>query len=232
MTFASPHTILVGRCKGPPTGAKASTVKIIRFSDLRQEENVAFIRTWIREGGVLVYPTDTLYGLGGNFFSSAAAASVDALKGRVNVPCSVAVADRDMLRSLVAEEPEIFVRHFQRLLPGPYTFLFTPAPTLAPELLKNSGKIGIRIPALPPLLELIGACGVPWISTSVNRSGELPLNDPAAIARLFPGIAVLIDAGPLPPSAGSTVVDLTGVPPRIIRAGAGCAEAEEIIKEL
>jgi L-threonylcarbamoyladenylate synthase len=135
-----------------------------------------------------------------------------------------------MLESLVAEVPDVFRKRFQGLLPGKFTFLFKPGPAVDPALLKGSGKIGIRMPGLPPLLELIAALGFPLISTSANRSGRPPLNDPAAIACEFPGLDLLIDGGVLPPSKGSTLIDVTGETPHIVRRGDDEQKALPLLK--
>lgn len=198
---------------------------IIPLADVPAPGNIDKIRACLRTDGVIAYPTDTLYGLGGAFLSPAAHAAVDRQKGRSGAPYSAAVADSTMLESLVAEVPDVFRRRLQGLLPGKFTFLFRPSPSVGPALLKGSGKIGIRMPNLPPLLELIAALGFPLVSTSANRSGAAPLQDPAAIAREFPGLDLLIDGGALPPSKGSTVIDLTAAPPAIVRRGDGAQEA-------
>jgi L-threonylcarbamoyladenylate synthase len=124
-----------------------------------------------------------------------------------------------MLESLAADIPQAFYDRWQKLLPGKFTFLFKPRPSIDPALLKNSDRIGVRMPGLPPLLRLIAALDQPLVSTSVNLSGRPPLNDPRRIAREFPGLDLLIDGGVLPASAGSTLVDITVTPPRIIRHG-------------
>lgn len=183
--------------------------------------NVQRIGACLRAGGVIAYPTDTLYGLGGDFLSPAAHAAIDRLKGRGEAPYAAAVAGWPMLESLVAGFPNGVRGRLQQLLPGKFTFLFKPAPALGPALLKGSGRIGIRLPALEPLRGLIGRLGFPLISTSANRSGRPPLNEPQALAREFPGIDLLIDGGALPASRGSTVVDLTVSPPRVVRQGDG-----------
>jgi Sua5/YciO/YrdC/YwlC family protein len=192
---------------------------VIPFDSVLVPDNSACIRDCLHAGGIMAYPTDTLYGLGGNFLSPAAHAAVDRLKGRGGSPYSAAVADWAMLESLVAEIPDVFRGRLQDLLPGKFTFLFKPGPAVDPALLKGSGKIGIRMPGLPLLLELISALGFPLIGTSANLSGRPPLNDPRRIAREFPGLDLLIDGGALPPSRGSTVVDATGETPRIVRRG-------------
>ena len=194
---------------------------IIPLGDGTAAANLKKIAACLRSGGIIAYPTDTLYGLGGSFLSPAAHARIDALKGRSAQPYAAAVGSLAMLEPLVAEVPAIVRDRLRELLPGKFTFLFKPSPAVDPLLLRNSGKIGMRIPALPPLLQLIGRLGFPIITTSVNRGGEPPLNDPRQIALEFPGLDLLIDGGVLPPSRGSTVVDLTSSPPQIVRQGDG-----------
>ena len=205
-------------------------MKVIPLADILAAAHVQAVESCLKADGVIAYPTDTLYGLGGSFFSPAAGARIDAMKGRSGQPYSVAVGSQAMLRSLVAEVPEIFPMRLKKLLPGKFTFLFKPSPAIDPRLLKGSDRIGIRLPAVPGLLSLIEKIGLPLLSTSANRSGEPPLNDPQRIAREFPDIDLLIDGGVLPASAGSTVVDLTVAPPRIVRPGDDSKRLLEVLR--
>jgi L-threonylcarbamoyladenylate synthase len=191
----------------------------IPFSDIMAPGNFKNIRDCLHADGVIAYPTDTLYGLGGNFFSLALIEKIDRLKNRRDLPYTVAVGTLAMLESLAMDIPQIFHQRLRGLLPGKFTFLFTASPAIDARLLKNSGTIGIRLPGLPPLLRLLEKTGMPLVSTSVNRRGETPLADPAAIAIEFPGVDLLLDGGVLPFSRGSTVVDLGVSPPRLVRAG-------------
>lgn len=200
------------------------------ISDLRAAENRKFIIRSVLRGGVVCYPTDTLYGLGGNFFSPSVAERIDRLKGREDSPYSVAVSGIDMLAPLVAEIPSLFSDVFGKLLPGKFTFLFKAAVTVDPRLLKHRSLIGIRIPDVPPILELIRQTHVPWISTSVNRKGAPPLNDPDRIVREFPELDILIDDGTLPASSGSTIVDLTAEPPVVVRRGDDYEKIRQILE--
>lgn len=193
---------------------------IIPYSDILAPGNFKSIDDCLRGDGVIAYPTDTLYGLGGNFYSLALIQKIDRWKGRGDMPYSTAVGTLSKLESLAADIPEVFYIRLRQLLPGKFTFLFKPSPALDPRLLKNSGKIGIRIPGLPLLLQMLDAINLPLVSTSANRSGRPPLNDPQQIAREFPELDLLIDGGVLPPSPGSTLVDVTVTPPEIIRRGA------------
>ena len=192
---------------------------VIPFADVLAPANLQRIDGCLRSDGVVAYPTDTLYGLGGNFLSPAVHVAVDRLKGRGGAPYSAAVGDWAMLESLVRGIPAGLRGRLEGLLPGKITFLFRPVPAVDPALLKGSGKIGVRMPGLKPLLELINRLGVPLVGTSANRSGRTPLQDPGLIAREFPGLDILIDGGTLPASRGSTVVDLTTAPPAVVRSG-------------
>ena len=197
----------------------------IPFAAVNGVGNFKKIRDCVRSDGVIVYPTDTLYGLGGNFYSPVVIEKIDRLKKRSDQPYSAAVGSPAMLETLAANIPDFFWQRLSRLLPGKFTFIFSASPKIDRRFLKNSDTIGIRMPNLPPLLSLIEKLGLPLVSTSVNCSGRPPLNDPVAIAAEFPEVDILLDAGPLPPSRGSTIVDLSVSPPRLVRAG---DEAEKV----
>lgn len=205
---------------------------IVPLADILAPGNLKDIRECLHEDGVISYPTDTLYGLGGNFYSAAAMARIDAMKKRSDLPYSLAVADLAMLEALAAEIPDIFRDRLQKLLPGKFTFLFKPNPAIDPMLLKNSDRIGIRIPGLPLLLKMISALNFPLTSTSANLSGRPPLNDPQRIAREFPDLDLLIDGGVLPASTGSTVVDVTVTPPKILRRGADWEKISSVLRDV
>ncbi len=142
------------------------------------------------------------------------------------MPYSVAVSSIRMLERLVISIPPLFYDIYETMLPGKFTFLFEVAPAYK-QFVKGSDKIAIRVPDVPGMLKLIEGLGVPLITTSVNTTGEPPLNDPAEIKKRFQQTKeedekdpiMLIDAGPLPPSKGSTIIDLTTTPEKCIRKG-------------
>jgi L-threonylcarbamoyladenylate synthase len=200
-------------------------MKIIKYRDILSKKNTKTIKNIITNHGVIIYPTDTLYGMGGNFFSSTTMGKIDLLKNRLDMPYSVIVSGLDMLHVLVDNVPEVFAIIYKKLLPGKFTFLFKVSKSIDPALVKGSAQIGIRVPSVPNILKLVEILNVPLISTSVNRSGEPPLNDPAVIVKQFSttdpdrGPSLLLDAGPLPDSKGSTILDLTQTPMKCIRKG-------------
>ncbi len=195
-------------------------MEILHFSEMLSEQNKRKIKNLLQQDGIIVYPTDTLYGIGGNFFSPAVMEKIDNLKGRSNMPYSAAVADTGMIKKYLAGRlPGYFDQLAKDILPGKCTLLVEASLSIEKKLLKNSSKIGVRIPGCPALLELISYLQMPLVTTSVNRSGSPPLQDPGEIKQQFPGIDLLIDAGVLPASKGSTIIDITVSPFKIIRQG-------------
>ena len=200
-------------------------MKIIKYSDILENKNIDYIKNFLEKDNIIIYPTDTIYGIGGNFFSLSALKKIDKIKERIDNPYSVVISDISMLNGLVEEIPDIFYSIYKNFLPGKFTFLFNASKSLNKSLLKNNKKIGIRIPDIPNILKLIKILNFPLISTSVNRSGEKPLNDPEKIMREFPILQtapfdfLLIDYGIMPESKGSTIIDISKSPIKYIRKG-------------
>jgi len=198
-------------------------LKIIKLTSLKNTEISAEIVNNIKEGGIIVYPTDTLYGIGGVFSLIEVVEKIDKIKGRGDKPYSIAVSDFEMLKRFVSYVPKVFKEKFIKLLPGKYTFLFEAKEDIDKSLLKESKKIGIRIPDQPIILKLIKEIGLPIITTSVNRSGEKPINSFNSIldfieeSKLEKSVDIIIDGGILPNSKGSTIIDLTNKTPEYIR---------------
>jgi tRNA threonylcarbamoyl adenosine modification protein (Sua5/YciO/YrdC/YwlC family) len=178
----------------------------------------------LRQGEVIVYPTDTVYGIACAMGHKRAVDRIFHLTGKDESQLLTLVcADlSDIAKYAVLENPQY--RLLKRLLPGPYTFVL-PATREVPRMLVSKRKtIGIRVPAHAVPLALVKALEVPLISTSASYRGEEPLNDPAEIVARFKGIELVLDAGycgVIP----STVVDLTSAVPEVLRQGAGSIEA-------
>lgn len=211
-------------------------MRIIKYNDILSSEHIAGSVKLLSRGGLVVYPTDTLYGIGGNFMSPGVHYAIDRVKQRRDMPYSAAVANLNMLHRLVDVKavPVEFYTLYKECLPGPYTFLFKVNPSLDPALVKNSDKIGVRVPGAPTLLKFIEILNFPLITTSVNHSGQPAMNDPREIMETFADapedatIDLLLDDGALPPSKGSTIIDLTTSPPRCIRRGDGFQRLQEL----
>lgn len=176
----------------------------------------------IRSGGLVAYPTDTLYGLGADAENSTAAERLTKLKGRAG-PFSVMVGHPGQLVEYGLVSPDNAVK-FAAMLPGPYTVLLQPQQPerLAPQVIGPGGMVGFRVPAHQFVQEAFIATMGLVVTTSVNYTGQPPLQDPGVIQDQFgEQLDLLVDGGVLPPSRGSTVYDTTTTPWQVIRRGDG-----------
>ena len=176
-------------------------------------------------GELLVYPTDTLYALGGRALDEAAVARVRRLKGRGQAkPLPLVVADLIQARSLSRDWGAKAERLSSAFWPGPLT-LVVPAAAAVPDGIVAGGRsVAVRVPASVLVRSLCRSQG-PLVSTSANLAGADPPGTCAeALAGVGAGVALALDGGPGGPTA-STVVDLTGRSPRLVRAGAVAWEA-------
>ncbi len=175
----------------------------------------------LRDGGVIVYPTDTVYGLGCDITVKHAVERIVRIKGRdPKKPMSFVCADLTHI-SRFALVPNMAYRILKRFLPGPYTFILEASREVPRMLLTKQKTVGIRIPDHPVSRALVQALGNPVLSTSANLSGTEPLGDPDEIERTLGSVTDLIlDSGPLT-LVPSTVVSLVGDRVEILREGAG-----------
>jgi tRNA threonylcarbamoyl adenosine modification protein (Sua5/YciO/YrdC/YwlC family) len=177
----------------------------------------------LRAGGILLYPTDTVYGMGCSVESKNAIERIYLIKRqRLDKPYSFVCSDLKHI-SEYAHVSNVAFKVMKHLIPGPYTFIL-PAAKMRhlPKILVSKRKtVGIRVPKSPITLALVQILGHPILSTSVSlENGEL-INDPELIVQKFHNqVEMIIDGGVLT-SDPSSVIDLTDETPRIIRAGAG-----------
>jgi L-threonylcarbamoyladenylate synthase len=182
---------------------------------------VGEIAAALLEDAVAAYPTETFYALGAAAFSRTAVEKVYRLKRRdTGKPLSVIASDLDMVGEISASLPPAFKALAGEFWPGPLT-LVLPASAGLPEFLLGPGRtIAVRIPPRPWLRALVREVSEPLTATSANLSGEKELADPAEVAAVFQGkIDMIVDGGPAPGGAPSTIVDLTSPEPRILRIG-------------
>jgi len=175
----------------------------------------------IQAGGIIVYPTETLYGIGANAWDGSAIAKVRALKHRTDQkPILVIAGSQDQLRSLTDEITPLAQRFIDAFWPGPLTLVFRASKSVPDILSRGTGTIGVRIPSSPVCLRLLELAGCPLTSSSANLSGMPPLCNVADIRRAIPkGVDLFLDGGQLPPSKPSTVLDVTGSVARLLREG-------------
>jgi tRNA threonylcarbamoyl adenosine modification protein (Sua5/YciO/YrdC/YwlC family) len=187
------------------------------------------IRDILDQDGVIVYPTDTIYGLGGNCFSLKVIKRIFTIKKRSRSKAlSVVVSDLEMLNEIVRETPDSFEDLSKNFWPGALTLILKAASHLPSDLLGPEGTIAVRQPGLDWLRRLIAYCEFPLISTSSNVSGKENIFDAKqAFDRFQRKVELVIDGGRVYSTLPSTIVDLTLPEPKIIREGA--IPAEKII---
>jgi L-threonylcarbamoyladenylate synthase len=177
---------------------------------------------WIRNGGLVALPTDTLYGLAADPFRSDAVARVFTVKGRsAATPLPLIAADADQIAARLGPLSAAAERLAAKFWPGPLTLL-VPAPVaLAREVTAGTGRVGVRVPAHAIARAICRAADRPITATSANRSGQPATADPEEVERtLGEDVDLLIDAGPTRGGAPSTIVDMTGPTPQLVREGA------------
>jgi L-threonylcarbamoyladenylate synthase len=169
----------------------------------------------LETGLVIVFPTDTIYGIGGNPWDDAVVAKVRALKGRADdQPFTLHVASVSEL-DRYAMIPDRLRPTVDTLLPGPYTLLLAARPE-APSCSVLSGTVGVRVPRHAFFSTVLPA-GRALFGTSVNAHGEAPLQEIDEMIDRFPSVDLVI-VGPVG-GGPSDILDLTAVPPRALR---GC----------
>jgi L-threonylcarbamoyladenylate synthase len=186
----------------------------------------------LRRGGLVAFPTETVYGLGANALDAAAVARIFAAKGRpVNNPLIVHVARIDEARELAAEWPDNAARLAERFWPGPVTLVLAKRPIVPEIVTAGASTVGLRIPAHPVARALLEAAGVPIAAPSANRSNEISPTTAEHVLKSLDGrIDIVLDGGPTSGGLESTVLDLTARPPRILRPGLiSPAEIEQVI---
>ncbi|MBI2936028.1 MAG: threonylcarbamoyl-AMP synthase [Chloroflexi bacterium] len=183
----------------------------------------------VRQGGVVAYPTDTVYGLGADAFNEAAIEKVFAIKGRpLGMPLPLLLASAEELGQVTSETPPLVASLAARFWPGALTLVLPKGPRVPAALASRGWTVGVRVPDHPVPRELVRRLGSPITGTSANRSGGPEATTEEDVRRQLGGLVdLIIVGGPRPRGVTSTVLDLTGPAPRIVRAGAIPKEALE-----
>lgn len=175
----------------------------------------------LKRGEVIVFPTETLYGLGADAFNKTAVERIVSLKGRnPENPIPVIIADREMLNDVVTEVSPVAQKLIERFWPGPLTLVLPAKKNLSEQLLNRDGGIGIRISSHPLAARLARELGHPLTATSANLSAKEPARTVAEAKGYFSDkLEIFLDGGRLEGSKGSTVVEIVENNLRIIREG-------------
>lgn len=190
--------------------------------------------TALRRGALAVLPTDTVYGLAADAFRPDSVAALLRLKGRGrDMPVPVLVGSPRTLDGVAAAVPEVGRRLVEAFWPGGLTLVCREQPSLHWDLGETHGTVAVRMPLHPVAIEVLRETG-PLAVSSANRSGEPPARRASdARAQLGEDVAVYLEAGATEDDTPSTIVDLTGDVPRVLRAGAfATATLREVAPDL
>ena len=186
----------------------------------------------LRDGKLVAFPTETVYGLGANALDEAAVARIFEVKGRPSTsPVIVHVSSVEMAGSVVAEWPQAAQRLAQRFWPGPLTFVLKKQPAVPLLVTAGLDTVGVRMPSHPVALALITAAQVPIAAPSANRFTQLsPTSAEHVRQGLGPRVDYILDGGACPVGIESTVLSLAGGVPVLLRpGGVSRAQIEEVI---
>jgi tRNA threonylcarbamoyl adenosine modification protein (Sua5/YciO/YrdC/YwlC family) len=187
----------------------------------QRDEGLAAAAAAVADGQLVVLPTDTVYGVGADAFNPAAVSALLAAKGRGrNMPPPVLVGSVRAAAALTESLGAFGQDLIDEFWPGPLTLVFRASPTLLWDLGDTMGTVAVRMPLHPVALDLLRRTG-PMAVSSANRH-SLPAATTAdeAQTQLGDAISVYLDGGPCADNAPSTILDLTGTVPRMLRAGA------------
>lgn len=196
-------------------------MKIIKINSQKVEKQIINeVINFMAHGGVVLYPTDTLYGLGVNIFHENALKKLYLIKNRpINKPISVCVSNIDWIPKIAQVDTET-LNFIAKLLPGPYTVILKKKDCISKLLTAGSENIGIRIPDNDLCRKI--SQKFPITTSSANISGEETKKSVNEILeQLNNDIGLVLDEGPSKVDKPSTVIDFTVKPPVIIRKGSG-----------
>jgi L-threonylcarbamoyladenylate synthase len=197
-----------------------SKIASSRAKNARAETFSAAIAA-LERGDVIVFPTETLYGLGADALNDAAVEKIYQLKGRDAAhPIPVLVADREMLGAVVGDVPPLAERLIEHFWPGPLTLVLPARQEIPRPLLNPAGGVGVRISSQAFATGLVKGLGRPLTATSANLSGKPPARTVEEAKTYFAAeISVFVDGGELTSKTGSTVAEISGETIKIIRQG-------------
>jgi len=198
-------------------------MRVLKVDPLRPDpEAIRNAAEAIRSGGLVIFPTETVYGLGANALDAAAVQRVFEAKGRpADSPLAVQVGDKAAIAEVTTDLSATARRLIDSLVPGPITLVMKRSGAVPPIVSGGRDTIGVRVPDNPVALALLKEVGGPIVATSANRSSQCePSHAAEAVRQIGSFVDVVLDAGPGGYGVASTVVDTTVSPVRILRRGA------------
>ena len=186
----------------------------------------------VLRGGVIAFPTDTLYGLGCSLFDVSAVEMVARLKRRdLSLAVISLIPEPRQVYGLADDVSEVAERLMQRFWPGPLSLIFRAAPIVPARVRGAGGTVALRCPKDTLCLRLLDRIGGPVVSSSANLSGQRPAETAEEVVRIFGNqLDLVIDGGPRHGGMPSTLVDVTGPVPRLLRRGR--IDVTEVVGEI
>jgi len=185
------------------------------------EESIQLAGEVLKQGGIVAFPTDTVYGLGAVCTNDEAVQKIFAAKGRdEGKPLSILVASVEQAEQIALEIPEKARRLMEKYWPGALTLVLKKRPEISDKVSAGRETIGLRMPDSQTAVKLLEAAGIPLAAPSANTSGKRSsVSAEDVIADLAGRVDMILDGGCCPVGISSTVVDLTGERPVILREG-------------
>jgi len=176
----------------------------------------------LKEGGIVAFPTDTVYGLGASSLDDAAVMKVYQAKGRPrHLALPLLLGSVLQIANVAIDVPETAWVLARQLLPGGLTLILHKAASISSLISGGGDKIAVRVPNHPVPIALVEGLGAPITGTSANRSGRpSPMTAEEVHRQLGDRVDLIVDGGRCPGGSESTVIDLTEDPPRMLRQGA------------
>ncbi|MGH9451265.1 MAG: L-threonylcarbamoyladenylate synthase [Terriglobia bacterium] len=204
--------------------------EILKVDGASLNQTVECAARLITTGKVVAFPTDTVYGLGADPFNLAAVSEVYRVKGRsFNRPLPLLVSSLDQAVELTSNPPRLFFDLAAKYWPGPLTLVVPGSRRIPLKVTGNTGNVGLRWPRADLAVALIAAAGRPLTGTSANLTDHPACNTAAEVEKqIGKNVPLIIDGGPAGHAVASTVVDLAGLRPRVLRYG---PITEEELKE-
>ena len=210
--------------------------------DANEQKNIEYCAEVIKNGDLVAFPTETVYGLGANALDEKSVAKIFTIKGRPqDNPLIVHVASIDEVKPLVIDIPDIFELLAEKFWPGPLTLIMQKSDAIPDNVTAGLQTVAIRIPSHPAALSLINALGSPIAAPSANPSGRPSPTKASHVLNDIGGkIPYILDGGDCEVGIESTVLDISGSIPKILRPGfvtyeelknlLGAVESAEVIK--
>ncbi|MEI7904340.1 MAG: L-threonylcarbamoyladenylate synthase [Candidatus Firestonebacteria bacterium] len=186
------------------------------------KENTAFLAQKLKDGAVVGIPTDTVYGVAALMSNLKAVDRIYRIKNRPrNKPLIIFVSDPHQVDEFVEEMPPFGIELMEAFWPGPLTLIFPAADTVSREITAGLNTVGVRIPDCKIVMDILKLVKEPLCVTSANLSGKKdPVTAEEVMAELGDSLDYVLDGGVTHHKLVSTIVDVTGARPKIIRQGA------------